>query len=404
MEASMILFYRIYQLALKLFSPLLAWREPLVLQGLGSIKSLEKEILKTNVRKFLLLTDQGIVQSKLLDYLLNHIDQNLIHIHVFDQVKPNPTKKLIESAYQVYKDNQLEGLIGFGGGSSIDLAKAIGVRIVKPKRNLNSLKGILKVNKKIPLLIAIPTTQGTGSEVTVATVITDEITHEKFAISDLNLIPRIAVLDPNLTINLPQFYSATTGMDALTHAIESYLNLFASKESKKRSLNAISLIFDNILKTYEDPKDLVAREKMLKASYDAGYAFTRSYVGYIHGIAHQFGGFYDVPHGYANAIIMPYVLIAYGKKIHQKLATLLDLVSPNNHLKTYEEKSNHFIELIIKLNQKMNIPSKISVPDLNNVKTMVNRAHQEVNPLYPVPKIFKKDDLELLFIEVSSIK
>jgi len=399
----MVLFYRIYQFFLKLFSPLLPWREPVVLDGIESIKLLENEIIKTKIRNFLLITDQGIVTSKLLDYVLNHINQDLIHIHVFDQVKPNPTKKLIEEAYQVYKTNNLEGMIALGGGSSIDLAKAIGVRLVKPKRSLNSLKGILKVNRKIPLLIAIPTTQGTGSEVTVATVITDEITHEKFAISDLNLIPKIAVLDPNLTVNLPKFYSATTGMDALTHAVESYINLFSSKSSKKRSLNAISLIFENIYETYTNPKNLLAREKMLKASYDAGYAFTRSYVGYIHGIAHQFGGFYDIPHGLANAIIMPYVLKAYGKKIHKKLAVLHDLVNPNHKNLTDEQKSNQFIELILKLNQMMNIPNKISVPNLDHVKTMVSRAHKEVNPLYPVPKIFKKSELEELFIIVSHI-
>jgi alcohol dehydrogenase len=399
----MVLFYRIYQFFLKLFSPLLPWREPVVLDGIESIKLLENEIRKTKIRKFLLITDQGIVTSKLLDYVLNHINQDLIHIHVFDQVKPNPTKKLIEKAYQVYKTNNLEGMIALGGGSSIDLAKAIGIRLVKPKRSLNSLKGILKVNKKIPLLIAIPTTQGTGSEVTVATVITDEITHEKFAISDLNLIPKIAVLDPNLTVNLPKFYSATTGMDALTHAVESYINLFSSKSSKKRSLNAISLIFENIYETYTNPKNLLAREKMLKASYDAGYAFTRSYVGYIHGIAHQFGGFYDIPHGLANAIIMPYVLKAYGKKIHKKLAVLHDLVNPNHKNLTDEQKSNQFIELILKLNQMMDIPNKITVPNLDHVKTMVSRAHKEVNPLYPVPKIFKKSELEELFIIVSHI-
>ena len=203
-----------------------------------------------------------------------------------------------------------------GGGSSLDCAKAVGARAAKPKQSLAKMKGILKVHKRLPLLIAIPTTAGTGSETTLAAVITDAETRHKYTINDFPLIPRYAVLDPKVTLSLPPFITATTGMDALTHAVETYIGNSTTYRTRKDALLAVRLIFENIDTVYTDGKDVNARRNMLHASFYAGCAFTKSYVGYVHAVAHSLGGEYNVPHGYANAVLLPFVLEAYRASGH----------------------------------------------------------------------------------------
>lgn len=175
------------------------------------------------------------------------------------------------------------------------------------------MKGILRILRKIPTLIAIPTTAGTGSEVTLAAVITNRAKHHKYALMSFPLIPRYAVLDATLTYSLPPHLTAETGMDALTHAVEAYIGRSSTRETRSLALQAVKLVFDNIELAYADSHDHQARENMLHGAYKAGVAFSKSYVGYIHAVAHSLGGQYGTPHGLANAVIMPYVLEAYGK-------------------------------------------------------------------------------------------
>ena len=285
--------------------------------------------------------------------------QNNLNLIVFDEVVANPTTDNVEDAYKVYCENNCDMIIGFGGGSSIDLAKALGVRVVKPKKSLSKLKGVLKVRKKLPTLVAIPTTAGTGSETTLASVIVDSQTRHKYAINDFCLIPKYAILDANLILNLPKQITATTGMDALTHAIEAYIGNSCTKQTKLYALQAVKLIFENLLECYNNPHNFQARENMLNASYKAGLAFTKSYVGYVHAIAHSLGGKYNTAHGFANAIILPCVLRKYGKKIYKKLwelgryANLFDEKTPK------EVGAKIFIEKIEDMNDVMNIGTTI---------------------------------------------
>lgn len=176
--------------------------------------------------------------------------------------------------------------------------------------------------KKLPLLMAVPTTAGTGSETTLAAVITDAQTRHKYAINDFPLIPRYAVLDPKVTLSLPPFVTATTGMDALTHAVEAYIGNSSTRGTRKNAEMAVKLIFENLDTAYTNGSDIDARRNMLHASYYAGCAFTKSYVGYVHAVAHSLGGEYNVPHGLANAVLLPFVLQEYGETIHQKLYKL----------------------------------------------------------------------------------
>ena len=262
------------------------------------------------------------------------------------------------------------------------------------------MKGVLKVLHRTPPLFAIPTTSGTGSEATIAAVITNSKTHEKYAINDTALIPHYAVLDPNLTLGLPKHITSTTGMDALTHAVEAYIGNSNTKETKKMSEDAIQLIIDNVYTAYTNGSDYNARENMQKASYFAGIAFTRAYVGNVHAIAHTLGGFYNTPHGLANAVILPYVLTAYGASAHRKLAELEQLVAGPDSQGTVEEQANRFIDRIIELNNKMNIPDKIQGIEEKDIPLMVERAFHEANPLYPVPKIFTRQDFTEIYHEI----
>jgi alcohol dehydrogenase class IV len=259
------------------------------------------------------------------------------------------------------------------------------------------MKGILKINKKIPTLIAIPTTAGTGSETTVAAVITDTETHFKYPINSFPLIPSYAILDPEVTYSLPKSLTSTTGIDALTHAVEAYIGRSTSKETRRLSKEACKLIFENILVAYNNPNDKDARTNMLIAAHKAGIAFTKSYVGYVHAVAHSLGGKYNVPHGLANSVILPYVLELYGKKIYKKLYQLSIYCGLANKKESYKDAANKFIEAIKKLNIDMNIPNKILGIKEEDIIELAKKADKEANPLYPVPVLMNAKELEKIY-------
>ena len=259
------------------------------------------------------------------------------------------------------------------------------------------MNGVLKILKKLPPLFAIPTTAGTGSEATLAAVVSNSETHEKYAIMDTSLIPHFAVLDPLLTVKLPPPITSTTGMDALTHAVEAYIGRSNTKNTTQYSIDAIKLIFEDLYEAYSNGTNLTARSNMQKAAYLAGMAFTRAYVGYVHAIAHTLGGFYSVPHGLANAIILPYVLEYYGDSVHQPLAELAELVGIADPADSTEQNAKKFIEAIKNLNERMDIPKKVSGIVESDIPLLVDRAFSEANPLYPVPRILFKDDLFQLY-------
>lgn len=283
----------------------------------------------------------------------------------------------------------------------MDCAKAAGARIAKPNQPVSKMKGILKVHKKIPLLMAIPTTAGTGSETTLAAVITDEETHHKYPINDFSLIPKYAVLDYKVTTSLPKQLTATTGMDALTHAVEAYIGRSTTRYTRKKAVRAVKLIGRNLKKAYEDGNDAKARMNMLKASYCAGVAFTQSYVGYVHGVAHSLGGQYGVPHGLANAVILPYVLEMYGDSCYKKLAKLATKAKILEEGQSDEETAKAFIQWIKDMNESMDIPNHIEGIEDEDIPKMAKHADKESNPLYPVPKLMNAKELEEIYRKVK---
>ena len=392
---------RIFQFAFRAALPILPYREPEIISSCSDIGSVcRKE--KTN--SVLIVTDAGVVENGLTHALEDVFRKNNIRYTVYDKTQPNPSVDNVEEALALYHENGCDTLIAIGGGSAMDCAKALGARVAYPKRSLRQLGGKLKVWKKLPLLIAVPTTSGTGSEVTLAALVTEPDTHKKYAIMSFPLIPRYAVLDAKLTYSLPPHLTATTGMDALTHAVEAYIGRSTTKETRRLALEATTLVFENIEKAYSDGHDYKARENMLHAAYKAGISFSKSYVGYIHAVAHSLGGRYGTPHGLANAVIMPYVLESYGKCVYKKLYRLGIAAGVCSAEESCEAGAKKFIEAIKTLNRKMHIPDKIAGIRQEDIAGMAGHAEKEANPLYPVPKLMTRNELEIFYYRVGEIQ
>ncbi len=386
--------YRTQHKTMKVVSTVLPFPVPVLLTGAGSIKSLAENIRARGVKNVLVVTDKVLMTLKLPDVLLASLKDHGIKFTVYDDVQPNPTIRNVEKGREIYKKNNCEGIIGFGGGSAMDCAKIIGARVANPFFSVRRMKGYFRVIMPIPPFFCVPTTAGTGSETTVAAVISDPSTHEKFAINDLKLIPKIAVLDPELMTGLPPHITSTTGMDALTHAVEAYIGRNGTSFTDDNAKNAVRLIFDNLEKAYKTGTDLEARNNMALASFYAGSAFTRAYVGYVHAIAHTVGGLYGVPHGLANAIILPHVLEFCRKDAENKLADL----AVAGHLGTRrdgpEKLSLQFIEKIKTMNKNMKIPMHIQELKETDIPLIAKRALKEAHPDYPVPRIMTLDECE----------
>ena len=388
------LYARTFQMCFRLLIPLLPYRSPIVYKDIGDIgKILTKE------DKPLIVTDQAIVNAGLLDFVLKPLYEKGIKYSIFSNVCPNPTSDVINEALACFKKDNCSCFIALGGGSVIDTAKAIGARYARPKKELKDLAGILHVRKKIPTLIAIPTTCGTGSETTLASVVIDSKTRHKFAINDFPLIPKYAILDYRVIEKLPERLVYTTGLDALTHALEAYIGRSTTKDTRKDALEAIKLIFENIEVAKERKKENL--QNMMEASFKAGRAFTKSYVGYVHAIAHSLGGKYDIPHGYANAVILPYVLKEYGKAIYKKIARIYDYLNMGDSSLSNKEKYEVFMNKLDVLESNLGIDKKFHCIKKEDIPSMAKYALKEANPLYPVPVIWNKKKMIDMYYKIQ---
>lgn len=374
--------------------PLLPWREP---QLLKTYEALAHILKIRGINRVFIVIDKNLEKLGLHQSLMQTLTSHQIGLTIFSDVTPNPTITQVEKALVSYQAFKGQAIIGFGGGSPLDVAKALGARVAKPNKSLLKMGGILKVGRKTPLLIAIPTTAGTGSEATLAAVIVDENTKRKYAINDHALIPHYALLVPELTFGLPPFITATTGMDALTHAVEAYLNHGGTKFTNDKAIHAVKLIFENLIVAYNEPSNYQARAHMQQAAYDAGVAFTRNYVGYVHALSHPLSAFYGLPHGYVNALILPVMLEEYGAKIHKKLAHLarasgvIVLAAPDHVV------AQLFISKIKEMNVRFGIATTIKEIDVKDIPQLAAYANKEARPLYPTPVIYSNKKLEEIY-------
>lgn len=387
------IYCRTFQTAFRLAIPIMPYRRP---ELIYSMKNVPDVIYSNNCDSLLIVTDKGIRGLGLLDGLEKALRKRNVKYCIYDGTVANPTTETVSEALAMYYANDCNAILGFGGGSSMDCAKTVGACVAKPKQSFESMKGILKIHKKLPLLIAVPTTAGTGSETTLAAIITDAESRHKYAINDFPLIPRYAVLDPHVTVSLPKHITSTTGMDALTHAVEAYIGRSTTLDTRRDALKAVKLIFENIDTAYNEGTNLKARGNMLKASFYAGCAFTKSYVGYVHAVAHSLGGEYNTPHGLANSVLLPFVLEEYGAVIHKKLKRLAVAAGLCDRNTPDEVAAKAFIQAIKDMKQRFNIGDKLPIKE-DDIPKLAKYADKEANPLYPVPVLMDAKELEKFY-------
>lgn len=392
------IFCRAYQFAFRLAMPILPYREP---KALNSVEDIADELVTLHIKNVLLITDEFLYSSGATKDLENSLESAGISAHIYSKTSANPTVHNVEDALCIYNAKVCGAIIAFGGGSPMDCAKAVGARFSYPKKTLKQLGGLLKICRKLPPLFAIPTTAGTGSEVTVTAVITDSETKHKYTMNSFPLIPHYAILDPKVTYSLPPHLTASTGMDALTHAVEAYIGGSTSKQTRRLAKEAVLLIFKNIELAYSDAHNFEARKNMLHASYSAGIAFSKSYVGYIHAIAHSLGGQYNMPHGLTNAILLPIVLEHYGICVYKKLDELAKYAGISPASESTDAGAKRFIQAIRDMNSRMEIPEKISGIALSDIPKMARYADKEANPLYPVPMLMNAKELKKLYFKAA---
>ncbi len=388
-------FCRVYQGVFKVGMYAIPWGMPETLEGPGSIRKLPALIREKGYDNVLVVTDKGLLGLGMLDSLFEEMDKAGVKYTVYDGVQPNPTDINVRDGLQLFRENNCQAIVAFGGGSPMDCAKGIGASAVKKGKTVEQMQGLFKVLHRIPTIFAVPTTAGTGSETTVAAVITNARTHHKASMNDTSLMPKYAVLDPELTAGLPPKVTSTTGMDALAHAVEAYTNnTYNSKLEKELCEKAVKLIYDNLYKAYCDGSDLEARANMQKAAFYAGRAFTRGCVGYVHAIGHTLGGLYGTPHGLAMSVILPHVMRQFGDAAHERLARLADVCGIEG--KNDAQKAHKFIDWIEELKAKMDIPEKLDVIQDKDIPQIIAWAKKEANPLYPVPVVWAEKDFRTL--------
>lgn len=380
------IYCRTFQAIMRVGIGLMKWPKPLVIKGEDAFDQLVGDLSSRGLKKPLVLLPSFLYKNENVQDFLKKITH---HCEVRDLI--NPTIDAVEEMVLIYKDNGCDSIISIGGGSIIDLGKGTAARVSNPKQSIRKMKGLLKVRRKLLPFYAVPTTAGSGSEATVTSVISDSTTHEKFPVNDPKLVPAVAVLNPSLTISLPPYLTAITGVDALTHAVECYIGGSNTKQTTKDSIIAVKLIFESLIPAFKNGTDIEARQKMQLAAFHAGAAFTRGYVGYVHALAHQLGGLYNVQHGEANAILLPYVLEAFGKKGQKRLKRLArDIGQPDLDI----------IEEIKKLNATLGIPTFVKQLKVEDFDIITKRAHAEANPLYPVPVLFSPKELAKILEKV----
>ncbi len=389
---------RVFQMCFKLALPVLPYRSPEIIEHISDIPAV---MAKDGLKKPLVVTDGVILRLGLLTGLERALGEAGVRFELYSGVVANPTTKNAAEAKEVYDRGGCDCIIALGGGSPIDCAKCVGALEARQGKTPGQLGGILRVRRRTPTLFAIPTTAGTGSETTLACVIVDSETRHKYAINDFPLIPRYAVLDEEVTMTLPPRVTSTTGMDALTHAVESYIGKSGNASTRRDAVEAVKLIFDN-LETAYGSGTRESRRAMLRAAHLAGRSFSKAYVGYVHALAHALGGKYDTPHGLANAVILPHVLREYGEAAHKKLAELARLSGLCGEARD-SDAAEAFIRHIEEMNEWFGIPRTIEGIKREDIPEMADYAFREANPLYPVPVLWDRAKLSEMYERIGGL-
>ena len=380
-----VIIFKIWQFLLKISTPLLFFQKPQLFTGPGSSLQLCEHIAGTGVKKLLIVTDAMLVKIGLLKPMQEKLQQLGVSAVVYDGVLPNPTIEQIETGLAMLKKEGCTAILAIGGGSSIDAAKVIAARATNPYKIVH-MSGLMRVLFKLLPMYAVPTTAGTGSEVTIAAVVSDPSNTRKFAIMSPRLVPLAAALDGALMTGLPAPITAATGMDALTHAVEAYISRNQTRMTDKEALEATSLIMKNLTTAVKNGANVEARQNMALASFKAGVAFTTAGVGYVHAIAHNFGAYYHVPHGLANAIILPRVLDFSKPNCTPRLARLAEVSGLKKGNESDAELADAFIRQVRAMNADFGIPTQVDKLKESDIPAITDKALFEAHLYYAVPR------------------
>ena len=385
-----------------LFSPIQKiqlYMQPKMIKGEHALLDFVDVLKEKHLTHYMIVTTPGFIKRGTLQSFFDALNQNDIQYSIFHDLKPDPEIYDVEKLKEMFIKEGCQALIAIGGGSVIDCSKAALACIQMKNLDVKTVLHTGRVSKPLPLLIAVPTTAGTGSEVTAGAVITDPIKKRKYALSHLFLIPKYAVLDSSLLVSLPSNMTAYTGMDALTHAIEAYINCFNNRKTNEYALCAIKAIFQYLVPSFEDGLNKHYRLELLEASYNAGVAISNNYVGYVHAIAHGIGGMYHLQHGMINATILPIVLEEYGSAVVSKLAKIADVVGITGA--NDQDKSTQFIQKLKDLNQIFSIPTSIPEIQEEDIHYLAIGAEKEGNPSYPTPVTWNVEQFEKVIHKIK---
>ena len=349
--------------------------------GAGSRKVIAEEVAKRGYKKALIVTDKDLIKFGVADQVIAVLKDANIPYEIFDEVKPNPTVKNVKAGIAAFQAAGADFMIAIGGGSSMDTSKAIGIIINNPEfSDVVSLEGVANTKKKSVPVIALPTTAGTAAEVTINYVITDEENVKKMVCVDPNDIPTLAIIDPELMLSMPRGLTASTGMDALTHAIEGLITLGAWEMSDMFETKAIEMIAKWLPKAVENPSDIEARDGMATAQYIAGMAFSNVGLGLVHGMAHPLGAYYDIPHGVANALLLPFVMEYNKEAAKAKYRTIAEAMGVDTSSMSDDEAADAAVKAVKDLAIRVRIPqhlSEIGVPE-SGLPTLAQAAFNAV--------------------------
>lgn len=380
---------------LKLAVSVMPIRDPELLVGVDAVSRLSEFIAGRSVKKVLIVTGAGIVRRGQTDELIAALETKGVETVMFTGVLPDPTFRVVNEGLDMLREEGCDSVLAFGGGLAMDAAKVIAVAGAN-KCGPERLAGYFKGRKKPLPLFAVPTTAGTGSEVTIASVISDDTSHAKAFVIDSRTVPLAAALDPRLMQSIPPALTAATGMDALTHALEAYLSTIATPETDQDSIEAIHLIFENLPTAFSDGSNLQAREAMSLAAFKAGKAFTRASVGYVHAISHQLGAHYGTAHGLGNAIVLPHVIEFYQPVAKSRLARLAVELGLGTFAEDKTDLAQKMLSAISVLNQQLGIPDKVPGLLEADIPGIARGALREALLNYPVPRHLTRSDCEEL--------
>lgn len=359
--------------------------------GEGSARSLCRHIGQSGVRKVLVVTDKPLRELGIVDTAIAGLADEGVEYAIYDGVLPDPTYQIVSDGKAVYESEGCDGILAIGGGSSIDAAKVIGVSLTH-EGDPKDYVGFGLAKEDLPPLYAVPTTAGTGSEATMGAVISDTETHEKGIISGKGMLPRAACLDPALMTGLPPHITAATGMDALTHAVEAYISIWDRGDAKEKAASAAKLIFAHLPEACGNGSNIRVRDAMAQAAYQAGQAINQVNVGNVHAIAHQLGARYGIPHGQANAMVMPHVLELSKVAAATPLSDLARMVGCNS--------VDEFIQAIRQLNESLGLPLKAEGLKAEDYDAITEGALAEADG-YSVPYMMSPADVRHVLSQLT---